>query len=192
MGIKNRLQKISISPATSASSASARASLKNRLKRIFIAPDFILAFIGAALFAFLMIGPASAETVKEISSLAVTTLSIIFSVFFAALAVLITSADNEFVIFLEKNNWYTEIVWSFKFTFLIIFIALLFSIIMYVSALFELAKLIPGVYPWFILFPYAFVSLYALFGTVLSTVDAIKYAERRTKFLLVTNQKKTE
>lgn len=164
-------------------------SLKTRLKRVFFSLDFVLAMGGAILFAILMVEPASSDTVKEISSLAVTTLSIIFSVFFAALAVLITSADNEFVKFLERFNGYTEIIWSFKFTFFVIFIALLFSIVLYVTTLFELAKQIPGVYPWFILFPYVFFSLYALFGTVLSTVDAIKYAEYRTKFLLVSSKK---
>jgi len=164
-------------------------SLKTKLRRIFLSLDFILALGGAVLFAILMIGPASASTVKEISSLAVTTLSIIFSVFFAALAVLITSGDNEFVKFLQKFNGYTEIIWSFKFTFFVIFVALLFSIVLYVTTLFELAKQIPGVYPWFILSPYVFFSLYALFGTVLSTVDAIRYAEYRTKFLMVASTK---
>lgn len=156
-----------------------------KIKRILLSADFFAALICAVGFAILMKTPASADIVKELTSLAITTLSILFSVFFAAMAVLITSGDNEFVKFLQTHNWFTEIVWSFKWTFYAIFTALVFSIVLYVTTLFELAKQIPGIYPYFILAPYVFFTLYSLFGTVLSTLDAIKYSEYRTKYIMI-------
>lgn len=159
--------------------------LKTKLKTIFMAWDFLAALVGASIYGFLVNMPASAEIVKEITVLAVSTLSIIFSVYFAALAVLITSVDNDFVKFLQQFGAYSDLIWSFKFTFLVIFIGLLFSIVLYVTTLFEIPKPIPGVYPLKIMFPYTFITIYALFCTVSASIDAIKYAEYRTKFLVV-------
>jgi hypothetical protein len=163
-------------------------SLKTKLKRIFIAWDLFAAIICAVLYVFLLTTPVTAEIIKEITALVVSTLSIIFSVFFAALAVLITSGDNEFVKFLQKFGAYSEIIWSYKFTLLVIFIALLFSIILYITALFEIPKRVPGVYPLIIMTPYVFLTIYALFCTMSSAIDAIKYAEYRTKYLIAVNK----
>jgi len=163
-------------------------SRKIKLKRIFISWDFFGAAIFASIYGYLVNSDISADIVKNITALAVTTLSIIFSVYFAALAVLITSVDNEFKKFLQSFNAYTELIWSFKFTFLLIFLALTFSIILYVTSLFEMEKNIPGVYPLGIMVPYIFITIYSLFCTVSSSLDAIKYAEYRTKHALITKQ----
>lgn len=164
-------------------------SLKIRLKRFIFSWDLAAALFSSVLFALLVTQPVSAEIVRDITLLAVSTLSIIFSVFFAALAVLITSGDNEFVKFLQKFGAYTEIVWSYKFTVIVIFVALLFSIVLYVTALFEIPKKIPGVYPVIIVATYIFSAIYALFCTISSAIDAIMYSEYRTKFLMANKKK---
>lgn len=161
---------------------------KIKLKRILISWDFIGAVMCAALYALLVKSDTSAEILKDVTALAVSTLSIIFSVYFAALAVLITSVDNEFVKFLQRFNAYSQLIWSFRYTFLIIFLALIFSITLYVTTLFETSKEVQGIYPLQIVIPYVFITTYSLFCTVSSSVDAIIYAEYRSKFALATKQ----
>ncbi len=165
-------------------------NIRTKIKRFLLAPDFCIAFIGAIFFALFANGPISSDLVKEITSTAITILSIIFSVFFAALAVMITSGDNEFINFLQRFGAYTQIVWSFKVTFFALLIALLSSLILYLTSIFQLSKPISGVYPWFFTTPYIFLTFYALLSTAAASVDAIKYAEYRTKYLLAIEQMK--
>lgn len=164
--------------------------MKNALKSIFISWDFLVAMLVAiALYLFLP-SLIPVQIVKPIYEVSISVLSVIFSVFFAALAVLITAGDNEFVRFLEEDGSYRRIIFTFKVTLILLFIALLFSIISFVMILPYTETNIQFLYTKEMVVLFAFFGLYALFASISSTMDAIKYAEFRAAYLEITKEKK--
>jgi hypothetical protein len=122
------------------------------------------------------------QLAKEFFGLSASVLSIVFSVFTAALAVIISSPDDKFVRWLESEGIYRDILFGFKFTLLALFTALVASI---------------GAFSWTVLQIEAGVLVqhrsglligaslltYALVATLLSTLAAIRHAHSRADFL---------
>jgi len=112
----------------------------------------------------------------------ISVLSIIFSVFFAALAIIISSSDDDFVQFLEEEGDYTAIIDTFKFSLSVLFIALVYSIILTaITSYWMIQNHIHQQYYFIIIF--SFLFFYGLFSTFNSTYDAIKYSKFRTIYL---------
>lgn len=101
---------------------------KNQLKSLLISSDFIIALVLSIVVLILNPEKIKLGIAKEIFEVAIAVLSIVFSVYFAALAVVITSGDNEFIKFLEKDGSYSHIIWTLKITLLLLFFALIVSI----------------------------------------------------------------
>jgi hypothetical protein len=142
-----------------------------------IAALVVLAALFAMLPTFLPV-----QLAKEFFGVSASVLSIVFSVFTAALAVIISSPDDKFVRWLESEGIYRDILFGFKFTLLALFGALLYSI---------------GAFSWTVFQAEAGVKLqhrsgmiigaslltYALVATLLSTLAAIRHAHSRADFL---------
>ncbi len=162
------------------------------IHKIVISWDFALGILVAVLF--FGIGPEEInyKISNEIFSVVISTLSIIFSVFFAALAVLISSGDDAFIIFLEDVGLYKEIIWYFRYTLFILFFVLLISIFLFVTTLFQADLIQPGIYPKYLIGVYLGLVGYALFCSINSAIDSIKYAQARSKFLQIKRKLKTE
>lgn len=121
------------------------------------------------------------DLVKDYYNVGISVLSIVFSVFFAALAVIITASDDEFVTFLEVTGDYSRLVGTFKFTLGLLFAALILSILLYVYTAARIAhkileqnKLCCTVF--------SFLFFWSLLAAFLSSYDAIKYSEFRKRF----------
>jgi len=134
------------------------------------------------IMAFVVRHDVTAQTAKGVFEISVTVLSIVFSVFFAGLAVLITAGDNEFVKFLEEDGAYREIIWTFKFTLFLLFFALISAIVLFVSVL-PLDDLQLYTFPKWLLLLFGFITTYSLFAAFNSSLDTIKYAEYRARFI---------
>ena len=157
---------------------------RGKLKSLLLSWDFGLA-LGLALLVglYLLTYELSYEIAKEVYGISVSVLSIVFAVFFAALAVLITAGDNNFVRFLKKEGLYGTIIWTFKATLLLLFAALLASIVLFVATLPYVSLAAPPAYPKGLFTAFALVGFWALFATINSTMHAIKYAEFRAEYL---------
>jgi hypothetical protein len=77
---------------------------KTQVQSLFFSPDFIASSLIAMVLFISAPEKIDLGYVKEIFGIAIAVLSIIFSVYFAALAVVITSGDNEFIRFLEEDK----------------------------------------------------------------------------------------
>lgn len=119
---------------------------------------------------------------KDIYAVAISILSIIFSVYFAALAIIISSSDDAFVKFLIKENVYDIIIDAFKITLLSLFISLVYSICIYI---FTSNWLLSNIHHQPILGFSIFIFLftYSLFATGQSAIDSLKYAKKRSEYL---------
>lgn len=130
------------------------------------------------------------EMMKEIFNIGISILSIIFSVYFAALAIIISSSDDGFVRFLEKEGFYNSIISTFEFTLGSLFIALSYSIIIFIATANWIHLKIDVQPVWCFLF-FVLLFSYSLIATGQSALDAIKYAKYRSSYLKIesTNHK---
>ena len=151
-------------------------------RRFIFSFDLLISIFTA--ISILVFSPKSVSIVvmKEIYDVSIATFSIIFSIFFSALAILISTGDNEFVNYLEKDGTYSEIIWSYKVTLISLFISLILSIFLYIKTQFLLQSEIEYYAPRWINLLFASLSAYSLSSTFQATFDIIKYAKYRTKY----------
>jgi hypothetical protein len=118
-------------------------------------------------------------------NVAMTVLSIIFSLFFTAMAIIMSSSDNDFIEFLEENNTFTELLWSFKYTLFILFLSLILSIILYSGTSFwiETNHNETWLQDTRLLLIVQFCFLYGMTATWLSIIDTVKFSKYRSVFL---------
>jgi hypothetical protein len=158
-----------------------------RLRSIALAWDLIGAATVTVALIVVLPSEISLQIAKEIFSVGVSVLAIIFSVFFAAIAIVITAGDNEFVKFLEKDGHYTSIIWTFRSTLVLLFVALLAAIALLIITLpYQAIEQYP--YPaWYfpeaVMLGFGFLALYALFTAASASLDAIKYAQFRARYI---------
>ena len=155
-----------------------------KLKNIIWSWDFGISLI--AMLASFIILPTFLRTdfAASFYSVGISVLSIVFSLFFAALAIIMSSTDNEFILFLEKKKQFTTLLWSFRFTLTLLFVSLIYSIILFTCSDFAI-KYYDGKSLQHKGFFVAFVGLfcYSLLATALSVKDTILFSHYRTKFL---------
>jgi len=117
-------------------------------------------------------------------STGISVLSIIFGLFFASLVVIISSPDNKFIKFLEKEGYYTELLLTFKITLFILFLSLIFSIVLYLYSDFqqksigENALMTRSGFLFFV-----FLFSYSLASTAISVKDTIAFCKYRIDFV---------
>lgn len=144
--------------------------------------DFVVAAIATALVIATIPSRISAAFAKDLFAVGISVLSIVFSVFFAALAIIISAGDNEFILFLEKEKAYTGIVQTFLVSLIALFVALVYSLVLYAitaaAATVEKATQAAG-----FVCAFSFLFLYGLFAAFNSAIDAIRYARTRAAFL---------
>lgn len=145
--------------------------------------DWPVAVLAVVVFHLVFPQGVCYEIAREVFEVSISVLAIVFSIFFAALAVLVTSGDNEFVRFLHKDGSYQQLAWSFKVTLLLLFSALLASIVLFITVLPPTTHEILGTYPRPIMLVYCFFVLYSLLAALQSSLDAVRYAELRARFI---------
>lgn len=119
---------------------------------------------------------------KEIYSGGIAVMAIVFSIVFAAIAVIAAGGESGFIAFLEgEDAGFSRLLESFKMTLNILFGALLLSLIEFGYAVFcinENEKDQPKIF----LSIFIFILLYALIAARLTGSDAIMFAKMRAKF----------
>ena len=128
--------------------------------------------------------------VLELYSICLTVLSIIFSIFFAASVIILSSGADDFVIFLEQVEGYSTLIWTFKYTLYVLFLALLYSLVAFGMASYSIKIEKNSDYPKFLFIIFVFLFLYGLFSTLMSTLDAYRFAHNRMRFLKIKKKKK--
>jgi hypothetical protein len=141
--------------------------------------DLYAGVIAALVVYFVLPVTVSSAASKELYYAGITVLAIVFAVFFAALAIIMSATDSEFVIFLEKTRDYTGLISTFKYTLALLFISLLISLGLFflsdVTTSAQQSRWLVGIFVFFF--------IYSLFATVSAVIDSIKYTERRVEFL---------
>jgi len=161
-----------------------------KINTIILSWDFVISIIITLVTTIILPSKLNIEFCISFYNIGITVLSIVFSLFFAALAIIITSSDNEFIEFLEEENDFTALINTFKVTLLMLFISLLYSIVIFVISNYFAKLTDEPVFQskiYFLIFEFLFS--YSLISTALSIKDTIVFSEIRTKFLKQKNQK---
>lgn len=153
-----------------------------KIKDVLISWDLISAIFIAGILCIIVPQDIPKNFAKDITGIEITVLAIVFSVYFAALAVIISSGDDDFIRFLQQEGDYLAIICTFRFTLVLIFISLIFSIAYY-SVLSYQPCLIETKVSRIPLLMVAFTFIYSLFATLNSSLDAITYARYRGEYL---------
>ena len=156
--------------------------IKEKIKEYILYWDFLGSLaIASALFYSLPLTITNSFA-KDLSGVGISILSIIFSVYFAALAIIISSSDDDFIRFLDEKGRYNKIIGSFKYSLSVLFCALLYSVFMYANAAILIERKIDTQQNYlFCIFVFAF--FYGLFVSLSATLSSIKYALTRVKFI---------
>jgi hypothetical protein len=155
--------------------------MRNRFLTYLVSFDFILS-VAITAASFLLPAYLSNSLVKDFSGIAISTLSIIFSVYFAALAIIISSSDDDFIRFLSMKGRYNQIVNSFKYSLAVLFFALLYSVFLYANAAILIEKGFSS-QSKYLFCCFVFIFFYGLFVAAASTLDSIQYVLMRVKFI---------
>jgi hypothetical protein len=119
---------------------------------------------------------------KDVYGVGIAVLSTISPMFFAALAIITSLSDNEYIDFLEENGTYTALIEVFGFALSVMLTVLVGSIVFYCFTVFHLQN--PHyTQSKFLTICFLGGFFYSLIAGILASVDAIKYLKYRTKYL---------
>jgi hypothetical protein len=161
-----------------------------KAKDIFFCWDFLVSIIFSAVLFILLPVCIPTSVVCSYYEIGITVLSIVFSIYFASLSILMASPDNDFILFLEEDGSYTLLIDHFRFTLIALFVGLISSIVLYGITSFLKDSVV--VQHKIFLSIFTFLFFYGLLCTVGSAGQAIKYAMYRAKFLKAKKQNKED
>jgi hypothetical protein len=118
----------------------------------------------------------------DMYALGTSVLAVVFSVFIAALAIIVSASDNDFVRFLEEDGLFSDIVWGLRATLVILFCALCLGVALYVYGSYQLAMGMKSQHRLGVLL-FGTALAYGLFATLSSTLAALDYAQRRAMYI---------
>jgi hypothetical protein len=153
--------------------------------------DFFVSLIFTIITYFFSPSTFSNSLGKDIYGIGINILAIVFSVYFAALAIIISSGNDDFILFLEDiDESYTTLIKGFQVTLKILLLSLMYSLIAYIITVvsIDMGKTQQNNI-LFILF--IFASMYSLTATFFASNDVIQYAIRRSKFLKISHNQNT-
>lgn len=162
------------------------------VRSILFSWDIVIAILIAASTFWLLPDKVGNDFARDIYNVGITSLSIIFSVYFASLAIIISSGDNDFINFFDEEGDYSRLISSFRYALFALLVALLLSIFLYTTATIHFYKKEPDQSKT-LMVAFSFFTSYSLLATFMAANDAIEYALYRVKFLRVKRlQKKQE
>ena len=155
-----------------------------KIREIILSWDFFVASLITLVTALIIPHRLSLEFCLSFYNIGITVLSIVFSIFFTALAIIMASSDDDFISFLEEEGDYTILMVSFKITLVMLFVSLIYSIVLYCITSYVLSCLPIDKSQnciYFLIFEFLFS--YSLFATGLSVKDTIMFSQYRAKYI---------
>jgi hypothetical protein len=147
--------------------------------------DVALALVVALVLALLLPRYCSLPFLKDVYALGATVMSIVFSMFTAALAIIVSSPSDKFIVFLEEDGLFSDMLFGFRLTLGALFMALVTSFILFAWSSAQLAASVLTQHEFGAIL-FGFVFTYALGATASTTYASIQYAQRRAEFLRLT------
>jgi len=152
-----------------------------KARQLLMSWDLWLALAGASGAALCLPEFVSCQMARDLYEMGITVLSIVFAVFFTALAIIIAAGDDDFIIFLREIKVYGPIMWSFVYTLWLLFGALMYSVVSFACSVIASEGGWKFQSKWFVVV-FAMLFLYSLFAVIGATRDSIKWAQGRIDY----------
>lgn len=159
-----------------------------KINMVALSWDTLLALLVVATVCFFLPSKIPADFTTSFYGVGISILSIVFSLFFAALAIIMSSSDTDFIEFLEEDRSFSDLMFTFYITLSALFISLIYSVAIYSYTDFWIKK--PGIKPpfliskiWFLIFVWLFS--YSLAATFLAVMDTVKFTKMRIAFMQI-------
>jgi hypothetical protein len=155
---------------------------------LFKSEDFIVGTLAG--FIILLFCPTWIENdfAKDIYGIGASVLAIIFSVYIAALAIIMSAADDSFVELLHDEGAFEKLMATFRATLLLLFGALAYSLFAYVvSATYRVRG--PGGQHKTIMAVFAWLFIWSVWATLSASLASITYSQLRVRYTQLLNKK---
>jgi len=139
----------------------------------------LLVFIALAVFLPQVMPVAFA---KDLFAVGISVLSIIFGMFFAALAFIMSATDNDLIKIMEEEGYFTKLIKTFEFTLAALFFSMVLAILIYSYSSYIESNGKMMMSRWIVIL-FAVTFSYSLIATLLATKDSIRYSKYRLMFM---------
>lgn len=162
-----------------------------RKLRVLLAWDLILS--GAAAIVLWVALPAEVANAfaKDIYELAATVLAVVFSVFVAALAIVMSAGDRGFAKFVAEEGSLEVIVFGFKWTLGLLFAGLLAAVFLYGVTSWWATNEVDSQPRW-ILAALSFLLLYGISATLSVAFAAVRHSQLHVAYLRLAEKNREE
>jgi hypothetical protein len=151
------------------------------VNNIILSWDTIIALMATMASIIIVPNNINNEFCTTIYGTAISVLSIIFSIFFASLAVIMAFPDNEFIEFIEHpTNMFSRLISYFKITLGALFLALIYTIFIFMLSNYTKQNT-TCTKPLFCIFIFLFT--YGLFATAFAVLVTLKLTINRAKYI---------
>jgi len=151
------------------------------VNNIILSWDTIIALVVTMASIIFVPNNITNEFCTTIYGTAISVLSIIFSIFFASLAVIMAFPDNEFIEFIEHpTNMFSRLIRYFKITLGALFLALIYTICIFILSNYTKQNT-SYTKPFFCIFIFLFT--YGLFATAFAVLVTLKLTINRATYI---------
>lgn len=160
----------------------------NNVRSILIGYDFIISLLLTVILYFILPDFLLMKFMVTYYNIVITIVSIIFSLLFTACSILMSSSDDEFIVFLNKDKIFDDLLWTFKITLIALFGCLIYSLFLYVFTNYYIENSKYGEiwYQHKIVFcSLTSITTYSLIATYLSVENTLTYSKYRSKYLKI-------
>lgn len=158
----------------------------NKYKSFFISYDFGFSLILGVVLFILLPEFLLMKFMLTYYEIIITTTSIIFSLMFASCSILMSSSHDNFINFLNEEDDFDNLLWTFRITLIGLFLCLIYALILYVGTNYILeAANNKDVWVQHKIFfvTLTSITIYALIATYLSVEDVLRFSKFRSRFL---------
>jgi hypothetical protein len=155
---------------------------KFEIRDIIVSWDFLISAIFFVVLLFFLPSSLKCDFLVEVYGLAISVIAIVFSIFFASSAIIL-SGDNDFIKFLEKIGGFSFLISAFKFTLFLLFIALIYSMVVFALAAHSLSINKISMQSKWLFSIFVFLFSYSLLATICAANNAFRFQKERVENL---------
>ncbi|SRR5258708_2320273 len=161
-----------------------------KLRRVIVSWDFTGAVASAAVVAAVTPHWILNTAAQDLFRVGTSVLSLLFSIFFAALAVIVSAANEEFLMWLESDTRsqeksdYQKIVSAYRLSLVTLFLALIITLWFFGYTTIRIGNGVRHQHNWFLV-TFTFFFFYGLFVAVQSSFYAVRFSQFRNEFAIL-------
>ncbi|MCF8448823.1 MAG: hypothetical protein K9G49_03030 [Taibaiella sp.] len=164
--------------------------MRTLINRYIVSLDTIVALIAVIMACIFLPDTITNKFCTTVYGMAINVLAIVFSIFFASLAVIMSFPDNEFIRFIEaEDKLFSQLLGYFRDTLFALFVSLVSTIIIYIITAYLTDT---GIADRKVFIFFCFIFTYSLVSTITAVDVALKITGSRATYLINRKEPKSD